>query len=393
MKMDKANFLRIISSHMEFRTARLCFILGAGASKECGIPTAKELAAKWFADLLRETDIAEEWKEILCAEEDVRARAINMLCANPALLDEVLQRPKWNANRCLKLADFIRIKFVRGLTESYSELFEYNYPNAELRERVVEGFIRNAEIRAGYRALANVLLNGRNNLVITTNFDMLIERAVNENYPAKNIRKMNHAGDDQCDAFRQNLFSDTFLTSNPPLIIKAHSEITRHGLINTAEEIRYLPDSFFMKLKTIFSMYIPIFIGYAGTDVAFVDMLLRYARSNTNSRLGCFWLIYGDKNENPEDMVNESIIEYVKLVGGKFVMHNGFEEIMQEIAGRILQHASYDQNHTNNCQNIVENPLNPREDNKLSKKDSTEDLKAWFLSTNRKGNLYVRQGQ
>lgn len=347
---------------MKFGTAKLCFILGAGASKDCGIPTAKELTTMWFAELLGETNIADEWKRILCAEEDVRAKAINMLCTNSNLLDKVLRYSKWNINRQLKLEDFIRIKFVKGVTESYSELFAYHYPNAELRNRVVEELVCNAKISTGYKALANILADRRNNIVITTNFDTLIERAIREYNPAIGIRKMSHAGDEVCDAFLGNGFSNVFLSANPPLIIKAHAEITIHGLINTPEEMRYLPDNFFMKLQTIFSNYTPVFIGYAGTDIAFVDMLLRYARSRANERRGCFWLIYGKDNEHPEDLVNDRIKEYVKLVNGKFIMHDGFERIMPEIAEKMLQSANGIQNHTSVVQNTMDNRLIVKKD-------------------------------
>ena len=390
MKMDKAVFLNNISEQMKFGTAKLCFILGAGASKDCGIPTAKELTTMWFTELLGETNIADEWKRILCAEEDVRATAINMLCTDSNLLDKVLRCSKWNINRQLNLEDFIRIKFVKGVTESYSELFAYRYPDAELRNRVIEEFIGKAKVKAGHRALANVLADKMNNVAITTNFDRLIEQAINENNTAINIRKMNHAGDDTCDAFRGNSFSNAFLNSNPPLIIKAHSEITRRGLINTPEEIRYLPDSFFMKLQTIFYNYIPVFIGYNGTDIALVDMLLRYARSSANEKRGCFWLIYGKDTNHPEDLVNDRIKDYVKLVNGKFVMHNGFEKIMPEIAEKVLQSANGIQNHASITQNAVDNPPIPRDDNKVSGNTSVEDLEIKFFGMSRKGNINER---
>lgn len=386
MKMEKAAFLRMISIINEEK--RLCFILGAGASKDCGIPTAKELTRQWFGELLQEADISDEWKKILSAEEDARERIIAELCKNPELLDAVLHRSKWDIKKCLKLEDFIRIKVVMGVTESYSELFAYCYPDAELRNGVVEKFIRNAQIKAGHRALANILINGRHNLVITTNFDTLIERAINENNPTINVRKMNHAGDHQCDAFRENDFSDSFLASKPPLIIKAHSEITRQKLNNTPEEISYLPDSFYNKLQTIFSMYTPVFIGYAGTDVAFVYMMLRYARSNENTRRGCYWLIYGKENDNPEDLVSKPIIEYVNLVGGNFVMHNGFETVMPEIAGRVLQGTNMTRGNSLSDNNTERNPAIVSENSKVLQKKvaKTEDLEDMVLRTRRKGN-------
>lgn len=391
MKMEKAAFLRLIS--IMHKKRRLCFILGAGASKDCGIPTAKELTRQWFGELLQGADISDEWKKILSAEEDARERVIAELQKNLELLDAVLHRSEWDITKCLKLEDFIRIKVVMGVTESYSELFAYCYPDAELRNEVVEEFIRNAQITAGYKALANILINGKHNLVITTNFDTLIERAINENNPAINVRKMYHAGDDQCDAFRENNFSDSFLASNPPLIIKAHSEITRQILKNTPEELRYLPDSFYNKLQTIFSMYTPVFIGYAGTDAAFVYMLLRYARSNARKECGCFWLIYGKENDKPEDLVSKQIIEYVKLVNGKFVMHDGFETIMPEIANRILQGMNMTRGNSLSNKNTERNPPIVSEDSKVLQKMvvktegvKTEDLEHMVLRTCRKGN-------
>lgn len=356
--MEQQIFLRRLYDYMQLATDRVCFVLGAGASKECGIPAAKELTMNWYRELLQNAGISQHWQDILCCEdEEARKKCISLLKDSPDLLSKVLHQTEWDENKPLKLEDFIRIKFMAGVTESYSELFAYRYPEEAMRERAIQKIVGKAQFKEGHKHLARILAGTKNNIAITTNFDLLIENAYSAVDPSATLMRLAHAQDQTCIAFNSNELNGTVLDSNKhvSLVIKAHCDIHNHGMINTPEEMRYLPDNFYEKLESVFSKYIPIFIGYAGTDIALMDMLLRFARSGKNKKKGCYWLIYGDESDKPEGKVSKRVKEYVTLVGGHFVMHSGFEDIMPLIASSLLINSNGDTCSAPQEQKVIDN--------------------------------------
>ena len=122
----------------EQESERFCFILGAGASKSSGIPTGAELSSRWLREI--EQDLGEvkfaEWLE-----------SENIDKNNPAYYYSKIFGKRFEVSR------------QGGLD-------------------CLEKVMRNSDPSCGYSFLAEIMAQGKHNIVITTNFDSLTEDAL-----------------------------------------------------------------------------------------------------------------------------------------------------------------------------------------------------------------------
>ena len=139
---------------------RFCFILGSGASVSSGIPMGGELERRWMAEMEKELgseDVhatAEKMKTKECLEYDFKE------------IEKAWQKAK-DSGRPLP-------------SEYYFDIYKLRFfPNHRNGYHYLEKLMANAQPSFGYHPLALMLTGkGRNNLVITTNFDSLVEDAL-----------------------------------------------------------------------------------------------------------------------------------------------------------------------------------------------------------------------
>ena len=130
---------------------RFCFILGAGASVSSGIPTGLQMMRGWRDYLLRESKhiqhLVEERAENLGIPEEEYAHIF---------------KPEYE----LKSEDYFTLYDLRfeGASSSASTFLEEH--------------MTGKSPSCGYYYLADLLCNTENRLVITTNFDSLMEDAL-----------------------------------------------------------------------------------------------------------------------------------------------------------------------------------------------------------------------
>ena len=139
---------------------RFCFILGSGASVTSGIPMGGDLERKWMAEM-------EEF---------------------PGLVEIHTTAEKLKKNKHLEY-DFNKIEEswqkVKNLgmplpSKFYFDIYKLRFfPNHRNGYHYLERIMADAKPSFGYHPLALLLTGkGRNNLVITTNFDSLVEDAL-----------------------------------------------------------------------------------------------------------------------------------------------------------------------------------------------------------------------
>jgi hypothetical protein len=234
IKIQQGELIQVISDCIKNESEqRFCFILGAGASKQSGIPTAGELANGWLSQLLESNN------------------------------SETL---KWLSEKSVdkeKIAEF------------YSDVYEYRF-----RLNPQSGFdtlIKHMDGKFpsyGYSVLAQILTNTRNNIVLTTNFDNLSEQAVyyyTSNWPLI----IGH----------ENLAEYARPSNRRPLIAKLHRDLLL-GPFNTKKEIQVLQHSWEIILSDVFTQCIPVFIGYGGNDGSLMSYLEKLKRCQN-----FFWCI------------------------------------------------------------------------------------------------------
>lgn len=115
--MDFASFLHRIKKERLIEGQQFCFVLGAGASYDCGIPKASELVDKWYDELLQDSLQSEQWqwrKILKESKEKALDETINALKTDESLFRLVLSPMTWENDGQFTLADLIRIKFTEN---------------------------------------------------------------------------------------------------------------------------------------------------------------------------------------------------------------------------------------------------------------------------------------
>jgi len=261
-------------SNKRRKNKKYCFILGAGASKQSGIPTGAELVKDWMSELteLYDADELEQWKK------------------NEKISDN-------------------------NLAENYSAIFDKRFAldkkeGYEFLETLMEGI----DPSCGYSVLAQILASTNHNIVITTNFDSLTEDALFI-YTRKKPLVIGH------EALAH--YIDLFLAR--PVVVKIHRDLYLSPK-NTKEETNKLEKSFGDNLANIFKYYTPIVIGYGGND----GSLMGFLNSLTEIEGGIFWF-YRETGSG----LSNTIKDLIKKFNGCCVPISGFDELMMQIGNKL----------------------------------------------------------
>ena len=244
---------------------RYCFILGAGASKTSGIPTGEELAKQWH--------------------------------------EEILER--YTQQEIQQLKKRLGVRKTQPSSKAYFDLYALRFfPDYHNGSAFLERAMEQAQPSLGYYPLAALLASTENNLVITTNFDSLVEDALFI-YTEKKPIVISH------ELLAQYINFNT----RRPIVAKIHRGLFFDPL-NRAEQVNGLSEQWKEILREAFKRYTPVVIGYAGGDHSLMDFL-----KNTDRLNGLYWCY---RHEEPP----AEIQRVVERHGGFFVPIEGFDEMM-----------------------------------------------------------------
>lgn len=261
------NEMREVSSGPHPR--RFCFVLGAGASKSSGIKSGQELVNIWEEDLLeRNREAHLEWKKRLGINDNNKY-------------------------------------------EFYSQYYERRFKKAIDGYNYLEKLMESAKPSIGYVMLSYILTHTKHNVVITTNFDRLLEDAVNY---YEDIIPMVIGHESLAHYITKQI--------NRPTIIKIHRDLLLDPK-NRASELNALHENWKKALDVVFSEYYPIFIGYAGNDHSLMDYLIQNKDifSDENGTFP-YWMLY------KTDQMSGMVSEFLDRSDGYLIKHNGFDEVL-----------------------------------------------------------------
>ncbi len=266
--------LRQFLRHFEEQQNRkFCFILGAGASKSSGISTGAELASRWLNEI--EEDLDEDLFEAWLKEERIDKN-------EPA-------------------------SFYHQI---FAKRFEVDHQGGyDFFEKIME----KAEPSCGYSFLAEILAQGKHDIVITTNFDSLTEDALFI-YTSKKPLVIGHA----------DLAGFINIQLQRPQVIKVHHDLF-FSPQNTEDETEHIDEKLKRGLQDIFKSYIPIVIGYGGNDGGFMEVLEEVLDPNK----GIYWCFTG--KEHPKGKIEELVIDK----RGCFIPITDFDELMVLLSEKI----------------------------------------------------------
>lgn len=279
---------------------RFCFILGSGASVESNIPSGSTLEMRWMNCIMGESG---DMEAPPMDADFMRQHAANL--HDEGLIRhsfEEIERVWRNAKKDNKAIP----------SEYYFDIYKLRFsPNPRNGYRYLESLMENCEPSLGYHTLALMLSeNDKNNLVITTNFDSLVEDALFL-YTDKKPLVVSHeslAGYIESDIRR-------------PIIAKVHRGLM-YAPFNSPETTQELKKEWREALDYAFSTYTPIVVGYGGGD----HSLMTYLEESTSMRHGIYWC-YREASGLPYG----NIQKFVKKKNGCFVTISGFDALMMEL--------------------------------------------------------------
>lgn len=286
---------------------RFCFILGSGASVESGIPTGSELEKRWMDCIMGEKDDASGMKR---NPEAIRntARALNesgKLRHSFTELENAWKDCKADPKK-------------RMSSEYYFDIYKLRfYPDHINGYRYLERVMEHCKPSVGYHPLSLLLSknDNKNNLVITTNFDSLMEDALSV-YSDKKPLIVGH----------ESLAGFITADVQRPIIAKVHRGLF-YDPFNTPETTDRLSEEWRKALRIALNIYTPIVIGYGGGDSSLMAFL---EENETAMRHGIYWC-YLDKYEP-----DERIRKLVESKDGYFVPTKGFDALMLEIGKQLF---------------------------------------------------------
>ena len=273
---------------------RYCFVLGAGASRASGIRTGEEMMREWRNELKQ------------------RGMAYIDDCAQELELEPKDYAFLFREEHVLKNEDYFTLFDLRFAGKPN---VAYAYLEREMEEKYPS---------YGYYPLAMLLSNTQNRLIITTNFDSLIEDAL-YTYTFRHPLVVGH----------ESLASYIANDARHPVIAKIHRDLLFQPL-NRKRDMDQLKNEWKAPLRSALSRYIPIVIGYAGGDRTFMSLLDEIELN------GIYWCHLGEPSDEIKRIVEKQNGYLVKILG--------FDEVMFQIGDRFSKEAGF----TDPCQYMME---------------------------------------
>lgn len=289
-----------------------CFILGSGASVDSGIPMGGTLENEWMKYLMGEG--ADRYDAHLADPRnprETREAAANLL------REGRMQHKFAEIEKAWK-----QVKQNGGTLSSdyYSDLYTLRfYPSHRNGYYYLEELMADKEPSFGYHPLAKLLTDGRgNNLVITTNFDSLVEDALFL-YSSKKPLVINH---EQMAGYvaGHNL--------QRPIVAKVHRGMFFDPL-NEPRDIDGLKPEWREVLQKVFSSYTPIVIGYGGGDHSLMDFLNEDSTRLPNGIYWCYVERFGLPGKNIQKLVERN--------DGHLVRIHSFDHVMLQLGSAFFQ--------------------------------------------------------
>lgn len=301
--ISASRFSQIMKESSESRE-RFCFILGSGASAESGIPTGSTLEMQWMDCLMGKMGDrgmppmdADETRKI--AAELFKEKAVEYEFGE---IEKAWLRAKKESIPIPSkyYFDIYKLRFHGNPRQGYNYL-----------EKIMELCAPSL----GYHTLAMLLTeSSQHNLVITTNFDSLVEDAL---FLYTNKRPLVVSHESLADYMEANI--------QRPIVAKVHRGLM-YAPFNSPETTQGLKPEWQSALRRAFDIYTPVVIGYAGGDHSLMSFL---QQKTTSMRNGVYWCYRG--KPDPANLPDGAIQKFVKDRDGYFVAIDGFDALMVEL--------------------------------------------------------------
>lgn len=299
--VDLGTFARAWAVH----TRKMAWLLGAGSSAAAGVPTAAQI----LDDLLL---------RLYAARFGLVRQSLDP--TDPAVTTRV--RGYFDGANGLPSLNS---------DSAYSAAFEAAMPDPQTRNAYLRELLGGRQPCYGQRVLGAAIAAGRADLVLTTNFDELIETA------AANARVA------ACDSNAPLLAvaaldsparaAAAFSTDGWPLLIKLHGDFREKPLKNLNRELQE-QDATLRRAVVDGSRRFGLAVaGYSGRDASVTQMLEDASRETDAWPAGLWWLTR-DPDRLPRSVVNLLAGASARGVAAHAVRAENFDEVMAALAGQ-----------------------------------------------------------
>jgi len=285
---------------------RLAWLVGAGTSAAAGVPTAGQIVG----DLLT--------RLYASAFDTVREK---LDTSDPAVMARI--RKYFDGRNGMPAA---------GDPSDYSTAFQLAFPEPGARSKYFRDLVAGRVPSFGQRILGAAVASGAVDLVVTTNFDELLESSMAAAYArhsTSTARLCSVAALGSADRASAVLASDSW-----PLLIKLHGDYRESQLKNLDTELR-LQDERLRQAVIDASRRLGLVVaGYSGRDESVMEMLRAACQTRNAWPAGIWWL-----HRNPAAAVPEVIdlLEFAAAngVAASLVQASNFDEAMGALANQI----------------------------------------------------------
>lgn len=280
-------FVNTVMRDIVAGTDRRAWVLGAGVSKESGIPLASEFAERWARQLFGMAETG-----------------------NDKQFRERLKERGWDPDK---------------LDQHYFDIYDVNFPASSSGYAALQRAMHGKTPSYGYFILADILSNTHSNLAITVNFDNLIADALylmGKRYPL--------LLDHEAVAHLATPMADV------PIVCKIHRDLTKNPQ-SRREDMKELAVQWKPALNEIFKYYAPIFIGYGGNDHTLMDYLAGHSDGFVSPPIWLFHSPDGQVDEGDlRKKLNPDCLKLLIKTGGIVVPFSSFDLLMYWVQQRHM---------------------------------------------------------
>ncbi|MCK9435958.1 MAG: SIR2 family protein [Synergistaceae bacterium] len=248
-KIDRDTFLR---SFKVLSNQSFDLFLGSGASVNSGIPSGGDLV--WHFK-----------REILSSKKIINGKKFTDL--------------KIEANKQI-IQNYFDQRGDSNITNPYSHYFKECYPDSLVRKEFLSDLVRDKKPSIGFLCLSALVERQKFNVVWTTNFDDLIEKAIT----ALNYKSCQIVSPDNASSVQQ-------FNSNIPTVVKLHGDFRYDPLQNTDEELQELEASLHTKFLDASTQKGILVVGYSGSDKSVMTTLEKALEKPNAFPKGLIWCI------------------------------------------------------------------------------------------------------
>ncbi|NKQ51967.1 SIR2 family protein [Amycolatopsis sp. K13G38] len=206
----------------------------------------------------------------------------------------------------------------------YSAIFERTYPDRDSRALFVMDELNKSTPHHGQHVLAGLAASGLAPLIVTTNFDQLLEDALNGMLlEVDNTKRLVVFHPQSSDGTRFALATDRQL-----VLVKVHGDLGTVTLSNTEAELALHDPALRSMLQTQLCRYGLVVAGYSGRDAAVMQMLSEVLEKPHPFPSGLTWV------RRPEDPLPATVADLLRRAraAGVEPVHEvvvgGFGELM-----------------------------------------------------------------